>query len=106
MVITCVVAALLAMQVYFKRGIQGRLRQTADALGQQYAPKKTTGSSNLNYESHIRTIVTTLSNNSTGKETYLTETKSELVNDETGRNVQTQNISEHVGALEPSLYGD
>ncbi len=36
-----VVAALIAMGVYMKRGFQGRLRESTDQIGQQYAPDKT-----------------------------------------------------------------
>jgi hypothetical protein len=36
--IACVVSALLAMQIYIKRGTQGRLRQASDSMGEQYAP--------------------------------------------------------------------
>lgn len=39
MVIVCIVAALLAMQYYIKRAIQGRVRESADTIGEQYAPK-------------------------------------------------------------------
>lgn len=38
----CVVAALIAMQIYIKRGIEGRLKQTADEIGEQYAPENIT----------------------------------------------------------------
>lgn len=37
-IIACVAAALLAMQIYLKRAIQGRLRQAGDDIGEQYAP--------------------------------------------------------------------
>lgn len=39
MVIACVVAALLTMQYYIKRAIQGRVRESADTIGEQYAPR-------------------------------------------------------------------
>ena len=38
-----VVAALIAMGVYMKRGIQGRLRQSTDQVGEQYSARETTG---------------------------------------------------------------
>jgi hypothetical protein len=41
--ICCLVAALIAMQVYVKRGIQGRLRQSADDVGEQFDANSTTG---------------------------------------------------------------
>ena len=40
--IAVVAAAAIGMQIYVKRGIQGRLRQSADQVGEQYAPGKTT----------------------------------------------------------------
>jgi hypothetical protein len=39
MVIICIVAALLAMQYYIKRAIQGRVRESADTIGEQYGPR-------------------------------------------------------------------
>ncbi len=39
MVIICIVAALLATQYYIKRAIQGRVKESADTIGEQYAPK-------------------------------------------------------------------
>jgi len=36
-----VVAALIAMGVYMKRGFQGRLRESTDQIGQQYSPGET-----------------------------------------------------------------
>ncbi|MBU1998950.1 MAG: hypothetical protein KKE64_05590 [Candidatus Omnitrophica bacterium] len=37
-----ILSALLIMQFYIKRGYQGRLKQSADSVGQQYAPGHTT----------------------------------------------------------------
>lgn len=41
--IAIIVAALVAMQVYIKRGMQGRLRQASDDIGGQFSPGYTTG---------------------------------------------------------------
>ncbi len=49
-----ILSALLIMQFYVKRGYQGRLKQSADSVGQQYAPGHTTS-----------TIVTTASSTTT-----------------------------------------
>ena len=38
-----VVSALIAMGVYMKRGIQGKLRESTDQIGEQYSAKHTTG---------------------------------------------------------------
>lgn len=37
-----VVAALIAMGVYIKRGFQGKLKESTDQVGQQYSPGYTT----------------------------------------------------------------
>jgi len=37
-----IVAGLIAMQVYLKRGYQGKLRESADNMGQQFSPGYTT----------------------------------------------------------------
>lgn len=42
-VIVVIIAALLAMQVYIKRGMQGRWKEAVDQVGEQYDPKTTTG---------------------------------------------------------------
>ncbi len=39
--IAVVAAAAIGMQIYVKRGLQGRLRQSADSIGEQYAPGRT-----------------------------------------------------------------
>lgn len=43
-VIAVIVAALIAMQGYFKRGVQGKMRQSTDDIGDQFSPNATTGS--------------------------------------------------------------
>ena len=37
-----VVAALIAMGIYMKRGLQGRLRESTDQVSEQYSPLSTT----------------------------------------------------------------
>jgi hypothetical protein len=54
-VISCVVAALIAMQTYIKRGIQGRLREQADSIGRQYERGNTTADIILEANSRITT---------------------------------------------------
>ena len=55
-VITCVIAALLAMQHYIQRAVQGRLRSAADQIGEQYAPARVTGemTTTINRETHSK----------------------------------------------------
>lgn len=37
-----IVFSLVAMQTYLKRGLQGRLRENIDGIGEQYDPVRTT----------------------------------------------------------------
>ena len=45
-----VIAALLTMQVYMKRGVQGRWKTAVDDLGDQYNPNTTTINLVYNYD--------------------------------------------------------
>ena len=63
-IIAVVVAALLAMQVYIKRGVQGKLRSSTDDIGEQYSPGITTGAyttttGSTTHESRVSGGVTT-----------------------------------------------
>lgn len=51
MVIVCIASAVIAMQFYVKRSIQGRLRNVADEVGEQYSAKKTTSTTNQTFYS-------------------------------------------------------
>lgn len=42
-IIAAIVAALLLGQKYFKRGIQGKIREASDQIGEQFVPGETTG---------------------------------------------------------------
>ncbi|QAT16254.1 hypothetical protein BU251_00120 [Candidatus Velamenicoccus archaeovorus] len=53
--VTIIIFAFIAMQVYLKRGIQGRLRGTIDGIGEQYDPDQTTSDYNLVHESDVTT---------------------------------------------------
>lgn len=66
-VIVCLVAALIAMQIYIKRSMQGRLRETADSLGTQYDPQNTTSDITMSQNSEVETEVETTEDKETGK---------------------------------------
>lgn len=40
--VSVIVAALIGMQVYVKRGFSGKLKESADSIGQQFSPGHTT----------------------------------------------------------------
>lgn len=89
-----VVASLLAMQVYMKRGMQGRLRQIADDLGQQYAPQDVVSDTTLKLKSDVVTEVETEE-----EDDKLKTTSTSTINEE-----QTRTGQETVGELESSLF--
>ena len=66
-----IVAGLIAMQVYLKRGFQGKLKEGADTMGQQFSPGHTVA----NYKTDSFTNSTeTLSNQVTTTDIHLQET--------------------------------
>lgn len=36
--IVVIIAALIAMQTYLKRGVQGKIRESSDQIGEQFSP--------------------------------------------------------------------
>ncbi len=73
-VLICVVlSALMIMHVYVKRAYQGRLKQEADSLGQQYSPPFSS--------SHIRTTTSTNNVTYTGGETDSLDLQGDLIPD-------------------------
>jgi len=42
LIVAVVVGALLAMQIYMKRGMEGRMRKASDDIGKQFEADKTT----------------------------------------------------------------
>ncbi len=76
-VLICVIiSTLLIMQFYIKRAYQGRIKQEADELGQQYSPGHTTSLSN-----------TTIATNTTSY------TGGEFVKDSGGRETVPEGMS-------------
>lgn len=55
----CLVIGLIAMQGYVSRAMQGRLRQQADSIGEQYAPGDTASNTTLAFTSSSTTVTNT-----------------------------------------------
>ncbi|MFA5144930.1 MAG: hypothetical protein WC723_02875 [Candidatus Omnitrophota bacterium] len=89
-VIVCIIIALIAMQAYMKRGMQGKMRQTADSIGEQYDPASTTSDSTMAFNSVTNTLTTTIDNS--GSTTTNTVSNFE--------ETQTRTGTETVGPLE------
>ncbi len=74
-VIFAVVAALLAMQTYVRRGLQGKLRASADEFSvQQYEPGKMTADITTTQQSDITTTSVTIEDD----ERYTTTTTTNI----------------------------
>ena len=77
--IAVIVAALLAMQTYMKRGYQGKLRENADNIGEQFTPENTlysytttsgsTSTDTLNVAGDSKTAITRQTTDKSGTET-------------------------------------
>ncbi len=77
--IVIVLGALLSIQVYIKRGVQGRLKSAADDIGEQFSPGNTN-------------IVTKVQSYSNTQETFAGGvTRSQLM-DEEQQNVETDSV--------------
>jgi len=89
LVIFAIIAALLAMQVYMRRGLQGKMRSSADELSvQQYEPKNTVSDITTTQMSDI----TTKSETTEDDERYNTTTTT-IINSQT----ESRSGSETVG---------
>ena len=78
--IIIVIGALLSIQIYIKRGLQGRLRTAADDIGDQYSP------GNTNVQKTVHVISNTTEKNDMGDASTI------LREDETTTTNRTQNI--------------
>ncbi len=78
--IIIIIGALLSIQVYIKRGIQGRLKGAADDIGDQFSP------GNTNSYTRTRTKSNTLDTNVGGEAT------SKIVGEESVNVVRELNI--------------
>ncbi len=88
-VIFAVVAALLAMQVYVRRGLQGKLRSSGDEFSvQQYEPGKMTSDVTTTQQSDITTTSVTTEDD----ERYTTNTTTNI-NSQTDRRSGTESVA-------------
>ena len=85
-----VIGALLSIQMYIKRGLQGRLRSAADDIGDQYSP----GNTNV-----TKTVVTT---SNTSESSIAGTSKSTFREPEVTTTNRTQNILN----LEQEFWGN
>lgn len=117
--IFCLVAALIAMQIYIKRGIQGRLRQSTDDIGEQFDAKDT--AMNITDTSSGKTVTDVRitqdsdgdghpdDNNNDGKiddKDYITITESKMGYDQGNPDVVgTPEVTTHSGTEDVGPFG-
>lgn len=94
--IAIVVAVLIAMQIYIKRGISGRLRAASDDIGEQYEPKKTTSDFTIRLFSNRMEKVRTEERGTLGN---VTISESDIIQEKT-----TREGSETIGELGTDLW--
>jgi len=87
-IIAVVVAALIAMQAYVKRGLQGKIRSASDDIGEQYSPSRTTSNQTIN--SHVESTENVTLGGAGEAAQPTTGTSSEQTQDRS-RNEQVQN---------------
>lgn len=98
MVVACIVAALVTMQFYVKRAIQGRMRESADTIGEQYAPGRMNSEITVTQTGNT-TVTTTLNRDPDDLEEKLgLETTSET------NETTTRTGYENVGEFENELF--
>jgi len=85
-----VMAALLSIQVYLKRGVQGRLRSAADDVGDQYSAGNT----------NVRKVVTVSSN------THETQAGGLQTTDMNTPEVTTTNRTQNIVNLTQEYWGN
>jgi uncharacterized protein (UPF0333 family) len=88
-IIAVIVAALIAMQSYIKRGIQGRMKASTDDIGEQFSAQNTSGTTQTNL-------------NATSTETISGGAQSTTATDTT--QTQTKSVSENVGDLQSEWW--
>jgi Flp pilus assembly pilin Flp len=108
--VACLAAALIGMQIYIKRGIQGRIRSAADEIGGQYSATTTTSdiTQSISNPTPVNITGTTVFKNITWTDRYtgtvhqdepvelmeVTRNEETLVNIESGSYEETGRLSD------------
>ena len=88
--IIIIIGALLSIQVYIKRGIQGRLKSATDDIGDQFSP----GNTYVNKHTVTNAQETQSSNQATGSRTELT-----------GPEITTENMTSTISNAQEEYWG-
>lgn len=82
-----IAAALVAMQIYLKRGYQGKLKSGADSMGQQFSPELTTYTYDTDSLSNTQEVINTGTTTTTIHNQWSDRTGNESV-----ENLETENL--------------
>lgn len=93
-IIAVIVGALIAMQVYLKRGVQGRLKQAADDIGGQFSPVTSTVAATTTTTS---STTETVSGGSFASDTMPTTASNST-------QAQSRNVTEGAGAISTETW--
>ncbi len=79
--IAVVVGALIAMSIYMKRGLQGRLRSSSDDIGEQYSAGQTVSNFTTTTDSAMKEVLSAGVTTTTISQDERKRTGSETVNE-------------------------
>ena len=102
--VAIVAGALIGMAVYMKRGMAGRLRSSADSVGEQYAPGQTTSNFNLTVSGKSTTTSVFQKNQNVGNGTLADVMETTTTIDPANPETTTRTGSETVGPLGTGLW--
>lgn len=79
LVITAVIAALLAINIYLKKAVQGKLKESSDQIGKQFNPDKFTTSWKVESAGDGKTVTEEMHDSTTAGGTKTEITQSETI---------------------------
>ena len=83
--VVIIIAALLSLQTYIKRGVQGRLRKSTDDIGEQFSVTSAA--------SYCRTVVSTSQTKEENNQGHITTTQTGAITSNTDEKVTLGNKS-------------
>lgn len=95
-------AALVAMHIYIKRGLEGRFREATDSIGEQYSYRTNTGNTTKTETQNVTVLVDSILLNITNESGAVIDTREILVFNRTGNSTESQerNSWERTGTID------
>ena len=99
LLVTLVVSALVAMNIYFKRSISGKMRESTDQIGEQFEPTRTYTHEKTTYNEDATT--TRKIGGAEGAGVTNTSTARAKVSEESYEDILKYNASEKITSMMP-----